>query len=178
MCDPQLWRSHTDLCPPTKHKQSTFPGAAVLPHAAATLPNPGHGPLPYSRAQPHPSGRAATFAARSWPAPPCRPSLGLTQLWCPALPQVFQPGTSVSASVGPHPKKPGLPDNGLSPSLWPKLQPHSPETPSPFPSLARRLSATQDIKHSLGLLPVIFLHFPSTGVRSTHTPGIYCSSPR
>lgn len=178
MCDPQLWRSHTDLCPPTKHSQP-FPELLFCPmlwlpfQTLATGHCLIHEPSPIRQ-----GGRPATFAARSWPTPPCRPSLGLTQLWCPALPQVFQPGTSVSASVGPHPKKIGLPANGLSLSLWPKLQPHSPETLSPFPSLARRLSATQDIKHSLGLLPVIFLHFPSTGVRSRYTPGIYCTSSR
>lgn len=174
--NPQLWGSHTGSCPPSKHKDLPFPGAAA---SAPCCGSPSKSwPLATSLfTGPAPFIRRGSHVCSPFPAPPpCQPSLGLTQLWCSASPQVFQPGTSVSASVGPHPKKTGLPANRLSLTLWPRLQPHSPETLSPFQSLARKLTATQEVQHSSVSLPAIFLHTHSTGDLSTHTPGVYCSS--
>ena len=102
--------------------------------------------------------------------PPCQPSSGLTQLWCPASPQVFQPGTCVSASVR---RQAYQPTDSVSVAQAPA--PFS-RVPFSFPSLVRRLSGTQEIRHSLGSLLIIILHIPSTGAWSTHTPGVPCNS--
>ena len=104
------------------------------------------------------------------PPPPCQPSSGLTQLRCPASPQVFQSGTCVSASVR---RQDYHPMDSVSVAQAPA--PFS-RVPFSFPSLARKLSGTQEIRHSLGSLLVIILHIHSTGAWSTHTHGVSCNS--
>lgn len=130
LASPVLQESHSII----KARRSHFPPPKLplLPHPVAPLPDLGHHHFPTRQPSPSRQGRqpqADSYMCRLLPASLLQ---GLTHLWYPNSATGFLPGTSVSASAEPHPRKTTLPANRLSPSLRPKLQPHSSQIPFSF----------------------------------------------
>lgn len=135
-----------------------------------------HWPLPYS---PAPAIRAVGHVCSPVPDSSTMtslPSADSSVVSPRPPPQAFQPGTSMSASVGPHPKKTRITSQWAL-SLWPELWPILQRTHSLFHLQgggSHSLSGSHTIRGSLQACSCVFLPWGLCA----HTPGVYCGSPR